>query len=58
MADRIADPTGLAAKVVGVRDLWARFERAGTADRRRDGTTVLRRYSAAALQCCGYCSRG
>ena len=36
MADRIADPTGLAAKVVGVRDLWARFERAGTADRRRD----------------------
>ena len=40
--DRIADPTGLAAKVVGVRDWWARFERARTADRRRGGATVLR----------------
>jgi hypothetical protein len=40
--DRITDPTGLTAKVVGMRDWWARSERARTADRRRGGATVLR----------------
>jgi hypothetical protein len=39
--DRITDPTGLAAKVVGVRDWWARSGRARTADRRRGGATLL-----------------
>jgi hypothetical protein len=42
MNDRITDPTGLAAKVVGVRDWWARSERVRTADWRRGGATVPR----------------